>query len=154
MMIDDSELFRRAQAYANLKRIRVYRKGKLGHGSDGSVWRTSTPSAIKALHSQKKYRNELECYRRLKAAGVQTLCGFHVPVLEGHHDGLMVVEMTIVRPPYCLDFGKVWIDRPPPYYFDAQRMANAHADWRDLFGKHWGDVEVLLYHLRSKFGIF
>lgn len=73
---------------------------------------------------------------------------------QGSDDSLMVLEMTIVTAPYLLDFGKVWIDRPPPYYFDAQRMNNAQADARDLFGNFWPDVQVALYQLRRKYGIY
>lgn len=154
MIIDDELLLARATSYANSRKIHVLRKEKLGHGSDGAVWRTNRPSAVKALESEPKYKNELECYRRLKRAAVKSLAGFDVPVLEGWDDGLMVVEMSIVTPPYLLDFGKVWIDQPPPYYFDRQRVANAQADGRELFGKNWQDVEVVLYQLRKKFGIY
>jgi len=154
MIIDDSELLRRAEAYAKSNGIRVLRKEKLGHGSDGAVWRTNRPSAVKALDSMAKYQNEVECYKRLAADKVQVICGFHVPLMEAFDDELMVIEMSIVTPPYLLDFGKVWIDRPPPYFFDEQLMENAALDAQELFGSAWPDVEVVLYHLRNKYGIY
>jgi hypothetical protein len=88
MIIDDSELFCRAEGYCHSKKIRVRGKEKLGHGSDGAVWRTDRPSAVKALESEAKYQNEVECYKRLAHDQVQELCGFHVPLMEGFDDGL------------------------------------------------------------------
>lgn len=154
MFIDDAKLLANAEAYAESKGIRVIRKQKLGYGSDGSVWRTSRPSAVKALHTEAKYRNELECYKRLSEANVSVLCGFHVPLLEGFADELLVIEMSIVTPPFLLDFGKVWIDQPPPYFFDPQQIANTQADARELFGRAWPDVQFVLYQLRKQFGIY
>ncbi len=154
MFIDDAELFRRADAYCKSRKIRVHGKEKLGHGSDGSVWRTSRPSAVKALQAQKTYQNEVECYKRLAADHIQELCGLHVPLMEGFDDDLMVIEMSIVTPPYLLDFGKVSIDTPPPYYFDHQLVANSEAEGRDLFGSLWSEVQPVLYALRKRFGIY
>ena len=154
MIMDDDELFRRANDYAKSKGIGLTSKAKLGYGSDGTVWRSTRPSAVKALNLQRKYENELECYLRLRSDDVDTICGFNVPVLEGSDDSLWMIEMSIVTTPYVLNFGKVWIDEPPPYYFDEQRMANARADARNMFGKDWPDVEVVLYQLRTKYGIY
>lgn len=152
-MTDDALLFERAFQYAQSKKIRLESKDRLGHGSDGSVWKSSTPSAVKALYAPKNYINELECYKRLKGANVRQINGFFVPVLEGFDDSLMVIEISIVEPPYLLDFGKVYIDDPPPYYNDAQLMANAHAEWRGWFGKHWIRVAGVL-RLLQKYGIY
>ncbi|MCC7475981.1 MAG: hypothetical protein IT425_11345 [Pirellulales bacterium] len=49
--------------------------------------------------------------------------------------------MTIVQPPYLLDFGKVYIDNPPPYWNDPQFHVNRHECGRELFGnKKWREV--------------
>jgi len=152
-MTDDASLFQRACLFAESKAISIESKDRLGHGSDGSVWKSSVPTAVKALYAQKNYLQELECYTRLKDARVQQMNGFFVPVLEGFDDSLMVIEISIVKPPYLLDFGKVYIDEPPPYYDDAQLMANAHAEWRGWFGKNWIRVAGVL-RLLQKYGIY
>lgn len=152
-MIDDALLLLNAEAYAKSRHIRVFRKERLGHGSDGSVWRTSRPSAVKAVARREAYEKELECYRRLKSAGVQNVGGFDVPVLEGFDDDLLVIEMSIVQPPYLLDFGKVYLDRPPTEIYDAQMMRDAHAEWRERFGSRWNEVASVL-RLLTKYGIY
>lgn len=79
--------------------------------------------------------------------------GWNVPVLGDWDDSRMVVEMSFVQPPYFLDFGKVWIDQPPADFYDSQKLANAQAIWRDLFGERWPDVSLALWILRTKYGI-
>jgi hypothetical protein len=152
-MTDDAVLFSRAERYANSKGIQVNRKDLLGYGSDGNVWRSSAKSAIKVLSHEKTYRVELECYRRLKEAGVQQVGDFNVPMLEGYDDDLWVIEMSIVQPPYLLDFAKAYLDRPPPYIYDEQMMANAMAEWRERFGRRWTRVNSAISLLR-KYGIY
>lgn len=125
----------------------------LGYGSDGSVWRSSVPTAVKALIREKNYRDEVECYRRLKVAGVSRIGTFNVLVLEGYDDELLVIEMTIVQPPYLLDFGKVYLDRPPVDLYDEQLMENAMAEWRERFGEQWEEVNAAMYWLRQ-YGIY
>lgn len=78
----------------------------LGYGSDGSVWTSSRHTAIKALYHQKNFDHELEYYLRLKRANVQRIGLFDVPILEDYDTRLMVLEMSIVQPPYLLDSAK------------------------------------------------
>jgi hypothetical protein len=49
-MYDDAPLLERAELYAQSKGIEILSKERLGHGSDGSVWKTTRPSAVKALY--------------------------------------------------------------------------------------------------------
>lgn len=153
MLVDDNVLFQNATEYAKSIRRQVLRQDRLGHGSDGSVWKTSVPSAVKAFYRQENYEVELECYNRLKANGVEKINGLNVPVLEGFSHALKVIEITFVQPPFFLDFGKVRLDRPPSDFYDKQKLANAQSTWRDLFGPRWPDVNAVLYILRKSFGI-
>lgn len=111
-------------------------------------------SAVKAFYRQEVYAKELECYQRLKRADVRHLVGFDIPILKGFDDSLMVIEISIVEPPYLLDFGKVYLDSPPSYVYDSQMMQNAYAEWRERFGKGWEDVAIVLDVLAKKFGIY
>jgi len=153
-MVDDSLLLDRARAYAHSRGILLQEEPRLGHGSDGSVWKTSRNSAVKAVANQPNYANELECYRRLRDAAVSHLLGFDIPVLEGFDDKLQVIEMTIVQPPYLLDFvGKVYLDAPPPYWDDMQLRTNAYQEWKERFDSRWEDVARVLGML-EKYGIY
>ena len=151
-MYDDAPLLERAEQYAQSRQIEIVRKERLGHGSDGSVWKTNRPSALKALYRVEVYQKELECYRRLKEAGIRTLGGFDIPMLEGCDHQLMVIEMTLVEPPYLLDFGKVYLDRAPTHLYDKELMKRAYIEWRERFGNRWSDVAHVL-ELLKKYGI-
>lgn len=153
IMTDNALLLSRAESYAHSKGIKILRKDMLGYGSDGNVWQSSARSAIKALNRGESYAVELECYRRLKTADVIEICGFNVPVLEGWDDELMIIEMSIVQPPYLLDFGKVYLDEPPTYLYDEQMIANATEEWRERFGDRWTKINSAVGFLR-KFGIY
>lgn len=153
-MIDNAVLLVSAEIYAKSKGLVLIRQPMLGHGSDGAVWRTSRDTALKVLHKEENFTNELECYRRFKAAGVRSIGRFAVPFLEGSDESLRVIEMTIVDPPFLLDFGKVHLDVPPPYFGDKQLMANAYSEWRERYGSDWLAIASVLGVLRAKFGIY
>jgi hypothetical protein len=153
MMSDELQLFANAQAYAKGNGRRLSSKASLGRGTDGSVWQSTRPSAIKAIREKKTFDDELECYRRLQAAGIRQLCGLAVPWLFGADDSLRVIEISIVQPPYLLDFGKVYFAEPQDVY-DRRKMAAAESEARALFGPKWQDVNDLLYTLRERFGIW
>jgi hypothetical protein len=152
-MIDKSQLLSRAEEYCDSRRILLTGKDMLGYGSDGSVWRSSRHTAVKALFHTKNFEHELECYQRLKSAGVQHIGLFDVPFLEDFDTRLMVLEISIVRPPYLLDFGKVYLDHPPTHLYDEQIMANAREEWYERFGKRWCKVEHAM-RLLEHYGIY
>lgn len=153
-MADASELILRAESYAKNNGRRILRKERLGVGTDGEVWRSTRPSAIKVVLNTRNYRDELESYRRLKAAGIYELCGFAIPRLFGWDDDLQVIELSIVNPPYLLDFGKVYFDRPPTDVYDAAQLKSAAAEARSFFGTNWPVVSKLLNALQEKVGIW
>lgn len=129
------------------------RQYPLGAGLDGSVWRTSRPSALKLCERPKSFRDEVESYHRLQKLGTRRVQGFAVPRLIDVDESLMAIEMSIVSPPFLLDFGKVYLDAPPPYWNDAEIMANWHAEGKENFGSRWSTVLSLLRMLQS-FGIY
>lgn len=109
---------------------------------------------MKAFARQVSYLSELECYRRLQNQGIRHLGEFDVPRLEGFDDDLMVIEMSIVRPPFLLDFGKVYLDQAPEYWSDPEVVAAWNADKEEIFGpENWMRVRRVIAALR-RFGIF
>jgi hypothetical protein len=153
-MSDDVELFRRANSYAKNNGRRIVRKARLGGGTDGEVWRSTRPSAIKIVLNARNYRDELQSYQRLKDADIHILCGFDIPRLFGWDDSLQVIEMSIVTPPYLLDFGKVYFDGPPTDVYDRERMKIGETEGKANFGSNWPAVSQLLYALQEKVGIW
>jgi hypothetical protein len=152
-MVDNSDLFLRAEEYANFRNMSLVGKDMLGYGSDGSVWRSSRFTAIKACYELRRYNLELECYLRLREEGIGQIGLFDIPFLEDYDDELLVIEISIVQPPYLLDFGKVYLDHPPTHLYDEQLMANAHVEWEERFGKRWSKVHHAMKML-EKLGIY
>ena len=150
----DAELLARADQYCNSKGTKVIRQPILGHGSDGAVWQTDRNTAVKVLARERNFNAELECYLRLKEHNIRDMEGFAIPFLVGYDETLWVIEMPIVRPPYLLDFGKVYLDTPPPYHDDQQLLAHAYQEWQVRFGCDWPQVASLLKTLETRFGIY
>ena len=120
---------------------------------DGTIWRTSRHSVIKTFEREKSFHDELECYRRFAAAGIDSIAGFAVPELIDFNSELHVIEIKIVRPPFLLDFGKVYLDSPPPYWNETEIMNNWHAEGRENFGDRWKTALSLIRSLQ-KYGIY
>ena len=124
----------------------------LGHGIDGNVWRTSRQSALKVFALRETYERERDCYRRLFDNRVERLAGFQVPELLDYSNRHAAIEMTIVKPPCILDFGKAYVDVPPDYSPEA--LAEAEAAERELFSEQeWNQVRLGRAALR-RFGIY
>lgn len=139
------EVLTRANLYANTVRIAIDPLPFDG-GQDGSVWHTDRHSVIKSFERNDNFAHELECYLRLKDAGIRKeILGFSVPELVGHSEECMVIEMGVVFPPYILDFGKAYLLDP---HWDAHIMA----EWNERMNGWWGDdvkqVKILLAALR------
>lgn len=137
-----------AKDYADSRQIFVDFQSPLGFGSDGMVWPTSRGSALKILYRNQNYTMERNCYLRLRDAGVKQVAHLAVPRLVDFDDHLLAIEIEIVQPPYLLDFGKVYLDDPPPYWNDAQLMANFYEEKAPLFGRNWPRVLKAMATLR------
>jgi hypothetical protein len=87
----------RLQDYCTQRSISLGKQ--LGHGIDGSVWESSSQSALQACYRKDAYERERDCYRRLLENDVSLLAGFQVPALLDYENQLQIIEMTIVFPP-------------------------------------------------------
>ena len=154
MFPNSNEAFVNAYNYAKGRHRNFLRQDSPGHGMEGWVWKTSIPSAIKAFYRLADFKTELACYERLKEHGVNEIHGLNVPVLEDYDEGLMVIEITFVQPPYLLDFGKATLDSPPPYLRDPEDRRRFESQWRAEFGDRWPDVNAVLNTLATKYGIY
>lgn len=147
------EMTQRAETYSQSRKLSFNCQYPLGAGIDGCVWRTSRPSALKLCEREKSYLEEVECYRRLKVPGIRRIQEFAVPTLVDFEDPLQALEISIVSPPFLLDFGKVYLDSPPPYWNDTQIMADWHAEGLETFGHRWPKVMSLIGSLQQ-YGIW
>jgi hypothetical protein len=124
---------------------------QLGYGCDGIVLSTSRPSAIKAFRYERLYQRERDVYLRLQQRGILDVRGFAVPQLVDHDEKLWCVEMTIVRPPFVLDFAGAYLDTLPDYPEDV--MDEWHKEKQVQFESRWPEVQAVMRTFRS-FGIY
>ena len=107
--------------------------------------------AVKFHNREVAYCRELGEYLRLRDIGVDEVCGHTISSPIDFSDELLAIEMEVVSPPSCLDFGGAYLDRPPDY------SPEVWADWRrmksEAFENDWPTVEEILAEFRS-FGIF
>ena len=123
----------------------------LGIGTQGSVFVFHEPSqntrfAIKFHERDQAYVRERDVYLRLRDLNIDSVCGHMVPQLLSYEDDFLAIGMTIVSPPFCLDFGGAYLDYPPDY------SAEVWADWRamksDAFEDNWPKMESILAEFR------
>jgi hypothetical protein len=107
----------------------------LGFGKDGTVWVNNRANAVKAHARVATYIRERDVYVRLAEEGVTQLAGHTVPQLQVADDALGVIEMTMVRPPFVLDFATAQLD--VPFDFPAEIMEEWLAERLELFGERW-----------------
>ena len=119
----------------------------LGSGKDGIVLvakHKGRPAdvALKALCWDEAYLPEKLVYERLDSQGVTRVLGFNVPQLVGSDDALRVIEMTVVKPPFVLDFAGAHLDARPE--FSGEIWADWEADKREKFEERWPQVQRVL----------
>jgi len=125
----------------------------LGWGVGGAVFASPVQStAIKVHLHADGFEREVAAYRRLQQHHVSAVLGFAVPEFIDANASLRVVEMTIVRPPYLLDFANARVDSPPD--FDAEVMSEWWQRLADRFGDRLLDVRAVYETLIQQYGIY
>jgi hypothetical protein len=145
----DSDIASRAQVYAERNSIGLIER--LGYGKDGSVWatnRANRATALKVFESARPHQREVAVYRRLAAHEVIEILGHRVPQMLLVDDELLAVEMTIVHPPFILDFAGATLDQPID--FPEEALEEWHAEKKEEFGyERWRTVRTMLAKLSS-----
>lgn len=131
----------RAEIYANSRGLSIVKQ--LGGGFDGIVYKTNQSTAIKALNKHLLYQQELAVYLRLREKNVRNVKGFQVPSLIDYDDGLAVIEMSVVMPPYVLDFAGARLDHRGP--FSEEQIAEWKAEKQEQFESDWPAVKSMLW---------
>lgn len=65
-----------------------------------------------------------------------------MPQLLNYDEALLAVEMTVVKPPFVLDFAAAYLDWPPK--FSDEVWDERRAKWADEFGDDWPMVQRIL----------
>lgn len=108
----------RALDYCNEKGLVI--GAQLGFGVHGTVFSAENQAktgrvAVKAHEGETGYRRERDVYLRLQERGVTAIGACAVPELLAYHDGLWVLEMTVVTRPFVLDFARAYLDHAPDF---------------------------------------
>jgi hypothetical protein len=119
----------------------------LGTVKDGIVLvgrRKGQPAAIaiKVLRFDESYLREKQVYERLAKLGISNVIGFHVPQIIDFDDGLRVIEMTVVKRPFVLDFAGAHLDKRPE--FPTEVWAEWESEKREQFEGRWPEVQKIL----------
>ena len=122
----------------------------MGYGAEGLVFSTKD-TAIKAYLHAELFEKEKNVYFRLSDREIKSVEGFEVPRFVAHSDELMIVEMSIVSPPYILDFAGAYLDRKPP--FSDEELEDCEQEKIEQFGDRWPEVCSALATLRGQ-GIY
>jgi hypothetical protein len=62
----------------------------------------------------------------------------------GWNDEFLIVEMTIVSPPFILDFAGAYLDKKPP--FDAEQLQEWEEQKIEQFEDRWPTVRSIVAH--------
>lgn len=152
--MDEPDFQKRIEKFKDTRRLEF--EDCLGAGTQGSVFVFKIPSqeirlAVKFHHRKEGYDRELKAYLRLADLNISDIGGHRVPILVGYDNALLAIEMTIVTPPFCLDFGGAYLDQPPDYSLEVWK------DWEqmksEVFEEDWPKVESLLAEFR-RYGIY
>jgi hypothetical protein len=145
------DLRQRAGEYAS--RQKHFTLGnRLGLGTDGLIIATNRYSAIKIFERENGYLNERDAYLRLQEHNVHSILGHKVPQLLAFDDHLRIIEMSIVTPPFILDFAKSDLD------YTTSFPDHVMEEWRqqkiEEFEHHWPKVVLILGELENRYGIY
>jgi hypothetical protein len=122
---------RRILDYAEHNALALGRE--VGFGVHGSVVETLRNTAAKGFEDRSAYVRERNAFLRLRRHGVWTISACQVPRLIDFDDDLWVIEMTLVSPPFVLDFGGAYLDQRPDY--SEETLAEWEAERSELFAR-------------------
>lgn len=155
--MDDIE--ERLTAFAGANNLQLMEQIGFGiHGRAMCVDAVGSPfsSVIKAFEARESYERERDAYLRLREAEVVSVAGCNVPQYLGSDEELLVIWMSLVTRPFCLDFAAAYLDGLPSYFppmgeeWEAEKLEQFGAeDWAkvlkvldrlEFYGIHQTDV--------------
>ncbi|MDQ3623243.1 MAG: hypothetical protein M3463_12240 [Verrucomicrobiota bacterium] len=146
----DEDTIANAEVYCARHRLRLLER--LGTGIHGIVFAVEGnavfgAAALKVHYSPEPYLRERRVYERLKELQIAEIRGFEVPQLLDFDDELLALKMTIVTPPFVLDFAAAYLDFAPEFSDEIWE------EWvrknEEQFGAHWPTAQMILGDLRD-----
>jgi hypothetical protein len=149
----DEDIVEKAETYA--ARRGCHLAGRLGFGIHGIVFAIEGNAhpgvaALKIHYAEEPYLREKQVYERLKEAGVIEIRAFRVPQLLDFDDELLALEMTVVKPPWVLDFAGAYLDFAPDFSDEIWEEWTRKNE--EQFGAYWPMAKMILGDLQD-FGI-
>lgn len=139
------------EIYAKRNTLEIEKQ--IGFGIHGRVFtvfsrRSGYRMAIKEFEDEAPYERERDVYFRLAETETDMIGKFHVPQMVDHDDELLLLHMTVVKRPFCLDFASAYLDELPAYF---PPMGQEWQDEKeDQFGsEHWPEVLACVRELES-----
>jgi hypothetical protein len=152
MFYSRNDLTQRAQEYCQHHNLILGRT--LGHGLQGMVFATDRKSAIKVHDQRAGYNRERDAYLRLASHKVNQILGHIIPIYFDSDDTRLIIEMSLVVPPFILDFGGAYLDGPASYASDFEKVRAWREEKAEEFGDNWPKVIEILTQLEIHYGIF
>lgn len=72
--------------------------------------------------------------------------------MKAYDDKLKIIEMSVVEPPFILDFGRAYLDSLPPH--DPETLHRSMIERKEKFGAQFEIVNHILAELERKYGIY
>ena len=142
MFVIPADVEQRRTAYCESRGIQT--QDLIGYGLDGFVWKTNRASVIKVCRHANLFERELVVYQRLSQRGLHQLQGFRIPSLLDQDAEQWVLELSLISPPFILDFAAASLGKQPAEMESSEWLAEK----RRMFGADWADVQRLLDSLR------
>lgn len=139
-----------AELYAKRRLLRIV--GRVGAGKDGSVFALPGRAAVKIHDRRDSFDQELAVYQRLRECKATEVVGFRIPQLRGFAEDLHAIEMSIVHPPFVVDFASAVLDRPLDFPDDT--VAEWHQRIAENFGEYTGDAHRIIEQHGERFGVY
>ena len=108
--------------------------------------------AVKFFTRSDAYVRELQAYLLIQSAGIGEILGHQVPELIRHDDELQAIEMSVVQPPFLLDFAGAYPEDEAPD-FPPEVWEEWRADKAEQFGDRWPDAERVIDEFRKRVGL-
>ncbi len=126
----------------------------LGHGKDGDVLKTDQGNAVKRFHDRDVYTRECRAYRVLRDLNLDEIAGHQIPRSIRYDDQLLAIEMTIVKPPFVLDFASAYTDHEfERFGFTSEVLEEREEHWSEVFGEKWPDVAAIRHAFHQHTGL-
>ena len=133
-------------------RYNVTFSSTLGIGRDGYVFVTQYNTAVKFFAENAVYARERRAYEILRKLNIETIGQHSVPQLLLTDDELLAIELSIVKPPFFLDFASAYHPADVPDFPDDV-WENWFTEKQEEFGDRWPQVQFLMNEFERLTGL-